>query len=550
VEFFELNKCSIRAVLNVFVLTVMWWTIVITGSYELTLHNNEESMEKLAIAEARSYFEKDMLFRKWGAEQATTYYKLESEGYRPNPYLSHLPERDIITVDGKKLTVANPAMSHEVNMLGSNENRVKIRITSLKPLNPVNKADAWEEQALKKFEKGVKEVSSIEYINGIKYTRYMGPLFVEKSCLKCHSKNGYKIGDIRGGISVSVPYTEYDGILSSELFHVLSGHILVWIVGVLGIATAQLYLAKADCRQRVLLAEAEKLSFRNMLLGSLNEGVYGVGNDGKLLFINRAALDILGYAEEEVLGSSPHSLFHYKHPNGEDYPIEECPAEKSMREGVRHFGEDMLFGKNGNGIHVEINATPIMQNDEIVGSVVAFKDISQRLKMQQELETLARTDYLTGIGNRRTFMENLKQDFALFKRNSIGCSVLMLDIDHFKSINDTFGHAAGDAVLKELSHTLTSGIRNVDFVGRLGGEEFGIILRQTGSDGALDFAKRLQSKINASCVNFDNNIIMYTVSIGISSFMETDEIEESILSRADKALYIAKESGRNKSVIG
>ena len=544
-ESLSLEACPIKPRIKVLALTIMWWSIVLIGSYELTVNNNRKSIERLAVAEARTHFEKEALFRKWGAEQATSY-RLISDTTLPNPLLSHVNERDILTTDGKRLTLVNPAMTHETVKFDNQREGIKGRLISLKPMNPANSADEWEMIALQNFEKGIKESNKIEVLNGQKYIRFVGPLFVEKSCLKCHEAGGYKLGDIRGGISIHMPYDKYDEILNSELFAIMAGHIAVWLIGAIGIVIAQIYLAKSDCKHRKIQAEADKLSFRNMLLGSLSEGVYGVGKDGVLLFINNSALNILGYEESEVIGGCPHCMFHYKYPNGDEYPREQCPSEKSIRNGTKHSGEDMLFAKDGRGIPVEINTVPIVQNGKLIGAVVAFRDISQRIKMQQELESLAKTDYLTQINNRRTFVQNLKQDFANFKRNSTNCAILMMDIDHFKHINDTYGHAAGDAVLKELSQVVSNEIREVDTVGRLGGEEFGVILRQTSLEGAGEFAERLRRRIDSLIVEFESDIIRFSVSAGVSVFRADDFDEESVLSRADKALYIAKNSGRNR----
>lgn len=165
-----------------------------------------------------------------------------------------------------------------------------------------------------------------------------------------------------------------------------------------------------------------------------------------------------------------------------------------------------------------------------------------------KLEKLAFVDSLTGAINRRRFEELSKIEIARVMRYEHDLSILMLDIDHFKLVNDTHGHAAGDKVLVDFTNTCKEMLRDIDIVARIGGEEFVILLPETDRDGAVIFAERLRKTILDSSSIIDNNEIKYTVSIGIALYMEGDKTIDTILQRADEALYSAKNTGRNKVV--
>ncbi|PKO57079.1 MAG: hypothetical protein CVU28_00590, partial [Betaproteobacteria bacterium HGW-Betaproteobacteria-21] len=156
------------------------------------------------------------------------------------------------------------------------------------------------------------------------------------------------------------------------------------------------------------------------------------------------------------------------------------------------------------------------------------------------------TDPLTGVSNRRHFLELLDAELARVKRLRSQAALLMTDLDHFKQVNDAYGHAAGDQVLKHYVGIIRQTLRKTDTIGRLGGEEFAILLPGDGIDGALELAERLRSRLEASPVLSDGALISITVSIGIAALVRTDDTSDAPLQRADVALYAAKEGGRNR----
>jgi hypothetical protein len=180
----------------IFILAFIW-LIFLFVSYFRNADKTEEDIYLLALREARSHFDKDILYRKWVALIGGIYVPV-SEYTPSNPYLK-IPDKDVKTDNGKNLTLVNPAyMTRLVHELEFKENKIKGHITSLNPIRPANKADSWEAEALRSFQKGKKESHLLVDQNSIKTLRFMAPLITEKSCLKCHAEQGYKIGDIRG----------------------------------------------------------------------------------------------------------------------------------------------------------------------------------------------------------------------------------------------------------------------------------------------------------------------------------------------------------------
>ena len=178
---------------------------------------------------------------------------------------------------------------------------------------------------------------------------------------------------------------------------------------------------------------------------------------------------------------------------------------------------------------------------ESFNSMVTLLDESMR-----KLESMAHTDPLTGSNNRGYFMQLLDTELNRAERYGRPFSVLMLDLDHFKQVNDTRGHAAGDEALRALCHVLrTSGLRQSDYFGRIGGEEFSVVFPETGMQTAAAAAERVREDLEKFAVIHDGQEFFITASIGISEY-RIDDTRETLLNRADQAMYTAKESGRNR----
>ena len=234
---------------------VLAWTLVISASLIWNIHfENKEALESVRI-QAQSAYAKDIVYRSWNAVHGGVYVPMTEET-QPNPYLSDIPERDIITPSGKMLTLINPAyMMRQVHELEKKEYGISGHLTSLNPINPNNAPDGWEAEALQAFEQGETEISSVEEIKSEAYMRLMRPLIVERGCLKCHAKQGYKEGDIRGGLSISISMAPLMTISQAHIFWVTLGHAFIWLMGMGGIAFGMIRLNKSE-RNRGRFEEA------------------------------------------------------------------------------------------------------------------------------------------------------------------------------------------------------------------------------------------------------------------------------------------------------
>ena len=202
--------------------------------------------------------------------------------------------------------------------------------------------------------------------------------------------------------------------------------------------------------------------------------------------------------------------------------------------------------KLADGRMLERDHVPIFIEGRLRSVLWVYRDISNRKRQEEELRQLATTDALTGIANRRSFMGKLEDEFVRYQRFSNPVAVLMMDIDHFKRVNDSWGHAMGDRVLSDFAAICQQVVRKVDVLGRLGGEEFAVLLPGCGMAGALALAERLREAVKAHVVGLGEVALQVSVSIGVSSFARGQQEASVALALADQALYEAKLAGRDR----
>ena len=194
---------------------------------------------------------------------------------------------------------------------------------------------------------------------------------------------------------------------------------------------------------------------------------------------------------------------------------------------------------------------PIYLNDELGLTTKVFnKMVAELQQSHKQLEEMATTDTLTGLANRKQIMNLLIEHFKHFQRYKTVFTIMMLDVDHFKNVNDSYGHLAGDAVLTKTAQTINSTLREIDFIGRYGGEEFLVILPETDGQQAIKSAERIRNAVKENITHYENNTFKVTVSIGAAVIKETDNNENDLINRADNALYSAKGNGRDQVVLG
>jgi diguanylate cyclase (GGDEF)-like protein len=203
--------------------------------------------------------------------------------------------------------------------------------------------------------------------------------------------------------------------------------------------------------------------------------------------------------------------------------------------------------------HTTRSFASIYSQEELMANLAAaMVRTEQALKELQfahsELERLAATDALTGVFNRRQFMFSIKVEIARAKRENTPLSLLALDLDRFKSVNDTYGHQGGDEVLKATARAFIGHVRPTDIIARIGGEEFVVLLPKVARAGAASVGERIRTAIEELAIEFGEQIIRPTVSIGVAQFGIDGDAIEFVLAAADKRLYIAKEAGRNRVI--
>lgn len=309
--------------------------------------------------------------------------------------------------------------------------------------------------------------------------------------------------------------------------------------------STSLLLTNRRLKTKRLKLENE-VRFRHGLLDALGEGVYGVAADGKCSFINPAALKMLGFAEDEVISSDQHAMFHHHRPDGTAYPTRNCPIYLSLADGKTRSNEDWFWRKDGTGFAVDMTVSPNVIADGSKGAVVVFRDITERKLNDEHIRHLAQHDTLTDLPNRAMLNDRLHQALAYAKRDNQSVALLFIDLDRFKPVNDTFGHVVGDWLLKQVSIRISGCVRESDTVARVGGDEFVVLLRIINSlDDAVTVAENIRSALGQP-FNLAQQSLDISCCVGIALYPQHAANETEIMEFADIAMYQAKQDGRNR----
>jgi two-component system NtrC family sensor kinase len=209
-----------------------FWTLLVAASLTWNLETHRKNALHFAVSFGRIAFEKDILYRRWNAAVSPLYMRSDRDT-PPNPHLEGIADRDIVTPSGQSLTLVNPAyMTRMVHELGETQSGVRSRLVSLRPLRPQNAPDPWERQALARLAAGEEEVAELQSLaEGQPYMRLIRPLHTEQACLSCHGKDGYRLGDLRGGISIAVPLRLADEALKHDYWFIALWHLVLWLTG-------------------------------------------------------------------------------------------------------------------------------------------------------------------------------------------------------------------------------------------------------------------------------------------------------------------------------
>jgi len=291
----------------------------------------------------------------------------------------------------------------------------------------------------------------------------------------------------------------------------------------------------------------EKDFFKNLLDHSF-DGIYFVDSERKILYWNKGAEEISGYRDGNVIGFYCYDhILQHTNKNGKNLCLDGCPLVEAIKEDHPVRIKFYLHHRSGKRVPVESQVSPVKNVEgDTIGAIATFRDVvayEALEKANSKIKKLIGIDPLTRIANRRRVFETLKHEMIRSQRYHTGLSLIMVDIDHFKKVNDRYGHLVGDRVLKVVAKILKRYTRKSDLVGRYGGEEFLLILPQSNRKQATIVAEKLRTAI--SSYKFKGISDPLHASFGVTVLKRTDDLD-GLVARVDDALYRAKKDGRNK----
>jgi PAS domain S-box-containing protein len=330
---------------------------------------------------ALTNFERDVLYRRWAASHGGVYVPVTPDT-PPTPYLAQMPERDIVTPSGRRLTLINPAyMTRQIYELAKESGLPRGHLTSLKPLRPQNAPDLWERKALEAFDNGAEEVSEVVWFDGQPSMRLMRPFRIDPSCLTCHEEQGYKVGDLRGGISVSIPMKP---ILPnvSHTWSLVLGHVVLWMLGVVGIVLAGRQISLSAAEAMAAREAAAGATMAVQTVDGMLDGVVITDLRGRITHINKALTEYFGWGRE-VVGEMAMMLVVDRDSDQVLLGIAEC-LERGYK---RNVGCDLLT-KDGREVPVLINASLITDpQGRPLGVIGVIRDITALRQAEATLES-------------------------------------------------------------------------------------------------------------------------------------------------------------------
>ena len=346
-------------------------------------------------SKGRMAFLKDRCYRIWNASHGGVYVPVTEET-KPNPYL-HVPHRDVITTSGIKLTLINPAfMTRQVFTMSAEKYGLMAHITSLRLINPGNSPDEWEKNALQLFENSPSEVTEFMLMDGKPVMRIMRPMITEDACLKCHRQQKYKLGDIRGGISVAVPMTNLMSEARKSIWHLAFAHGAFLFFGIICLVfsyrkVTQYFIASEESKNKAD-EERERL---HVTLRSIGDGVITTDIEGKVVLINKIAEKFTGWHHQEAISRPIQEVFNII--NEKTGQTRENPVDKVLASGklISLENHAALKARDGTQRSIAVSAAPIFGPEgKIIGVVLVFSDVTEGKKREEELLKIKKLESL------------------------------------------------------------------------------------------------------------------------------------------------------------
>lgn len=284
------------------------------------------------------------------------------------------------------------------------------------------------------------------------------------------------------------------------------------------------------------------------IVESAHDGIIAININRQITFMNMAACKMFGYDSDHQRPRDLDALIPAKFRHRHDVYVEEFRVSQSLSRSMQSRLTVEGLRRDSTVFPLEISISKIAVAGT-VEMVAVVRDVSDRSKLMQELTEAASLDHLTGLANKRVFNEELARQVSTANRYQRSLCLIVCDLDHFKRVNDNYGHSSGDQVLKKVAQAISESIRDVDVAARWGGEEFAILLPETKLDGAVTQAERIKDTIQACTFWFDDTEVRVSASFGVVEMSNKEQNVGDLFDHADKLLYRAKRAGRNCVVV-